>query len=129
MNWYKIIFTITVIVLASGSWFALDYLNMREQEQAREIQQGLNMARTEASRRSQTQASFTTLINAMQQQCEAAADKAQEDYLNLMQKTLPVTRKKAATLPQAILDEAANIKTAAKSACLQWATDFHKKGL
>lgn len=128
MNWYKMIATIAGVIISGGAWFTLDYLNRQEQVQAMAMQQGVAQARSEAARRSQALNNFTALITSNQQQCEAAATQAQDDYLNLLQKALPVNKKKPQAIPQAVVEEAATVLANAKALCQQNAAEQLKKG-
>lgn len=128
MNWYKMIATVAGVILSGGAWFTLDYLNRQEQVQALSMQQGVAQARSEAARRSQTLNNFTARVSSNQRLCEAAASKAQEDYLHLLQKALPPNRKKPASIPQTILDQAATVLTEAQTQCQQTATEQLKQG-
>ena len=85
----KIVIATALIFLAGGAWLSLDYLNKQEQAHAKEMHQGIVQARLEATKRVQTQANFESLIRANQSNCDAAAEKSQNEYMSIMQKAIP----------------------------------------
>lgn len=129
INILKIALTVLLIMLTGGAWFALDYMNRQEQMQAKAIQSGLQLAKMEARNRSRMQSSIDSLINGAETSCEAAADKAQSDYVALLQKLMPVKRKIQLPVPQPVLDEAAALTVNAKAECKRQMEEMQKKGL
>jgi hypothetical protein len=124
----KIMIAVVLIMLGSGAWLALDYLNKQEQARAMEMHLGIDKARAEAQKRNQRMENFKIMIQDNQNSCEAAAEQAQHDYLALMLKVIPAKRKSAPVIPQAIMNEAATMMASAKEACLQLATAQLQKG-
>jgi len=114
----KIISAVVLIFLTGGAWLYLDCLNRQEQEITAQAQQGLLQARAEAARRADTKTASTNNILANLTNCQAAAEKAKNDYAALMLKVAPSKRGQA-IIPQAVTDEAEALFTSAKTACQQ----------
>lgn len=124
----KAIIAVVLILLGSGAWLALDYLNKQEQARAMEMHLGIEKDRAEAQKRSHRLKSFKERVQSNQGNCEAAADKAKTDYLALMLKVIPAKRKNTPVIPQAIIDEAESITASAREICLQTATAQLQQG-
>lgn len=125
----KIVIATALIFLAGGAWLSLDYLNKQEQAHAKEMHQGIVQARLEATKRVQTQANFESLIRANQSNCDAAAEKSQNEYMSIMQKAIPSKKKGQSVIPQGILDESAKILASTKVECQKISTAQLQKGL
>jgi type II secretory pathway pseudopilin PulG len=116
----KKIVAIVLIVLASGTWGYLDYLNKQEIKEAAELRAAIERARAQALARAQAaaeaRAAFESMIMDEFNTCKATAEKAKEDFLIQNQK--PVRRKRGQfTIPQTALDEAAKTLEDANAAC------------
>jgi hypothetical protein len=119
----RIITAVSLMFIFGGGWLALDYLNRQEMARAAEMHQGIEKARLEAKRRSEKRANFEAVIHSNQANCEAAADKAQNDYMGLMLKEMPAKRKNQAVIPQPVATEAATILQNAKTECQRIAAE------
>ena len=119
----KIITAVSLIFIFGGGWFALDYLNKQEQARAIEIHKGIELARLESKRRLEKRSNFEAVVHSIQSECEAMADKAQDDYLALMLKTIPAKRKVPNSLPKTVINEAEIILQNAKTECLRITTE------
>ncbi|MBU1427090.1 MAG: hypothetical protein KKH12_06690 [Gammaproteobacteria bacterium] len=116
----KKIVAAVLIVLASGTWGYLDYLNKQEIKEAAELRAAMEQARAEALARAkaaaEARAAFESAILAELATCKATAEKANEDFLIQHQK--PVRRKRGQfTIPKAAMDEAAKTLEDANAAC------------
>lgn len=125
----KIIFAVSLIFIFGGAWLALDYLNKQEQNRALEMHHGIEQARLEAKRRTDVRTNFETFIRANQENCTAAAEKSQSDYMALLSKTMPAKRKGPSTIPLPITTEAAVILENAKMECQRISTELMNKGI
>ncbi len=128
-NLLKIAVAVLLILLAGGAWMALDYMNRQEQLQAKSLQTGLMQAQLEAKSRNRMQANIEAVFDGYLSNCNAAADKAHADYLELMQKLMPLKRKVQLPVPQALQDEAATLAAHAKSLCSNQLAELKKKNL
>ncbi|MGV8933804.1 MAG: hypothetical protein ACOH1I_04240 [Gallionellaceae bacterium] len=125
----KIITAVSLMFIFGGGWFALDYLNKQEQARAIEIHKGIEQARLESKSRLEKRANFEAVIHSIQSECEATADKAQDDYLALMLKTIPAKRKVPNSLPQTVVNKAEIILHSAKTECLRITTEKLSVGI
>lgn len=114
----KIVIGGVLIILAGAAWLYLDCLNKREQESTSQAQQGLLQARAEGARRAATKTIIANQLLASLTSCQAAAEKANNDYMNLIQKVAPSKRGKA-IIPEAVTAEAEAILTSTKAECQQ----------
>ena len=122
----KKVIALLLVLLAGGSWLLLDYFNRQEQVGAEQMRQGLTQARAEAQRRNdedmknraQAKADFEKQIRANLASCQAFAEKAQQDYMNLIQQVVPRKGGKS-VIPKAVADEADKILVNAKAECQQ----------
>jgi alkyl sulfatase BDS1-like metallo-beta-lactamase superfamily hydrolase len=111
----KVVATV-LIVLASGTWAYLDYLNKLEIQAAEELRISMQQARAQAQARAEAKAKFEAQIIADLAACRATAEKAKEDFLEANKK--PVRRKPGQfTVPVAAQEEADKSLEAASSAC------------
>ncbi|HEY6095999.1 MAG TPA: hypothetical protein VIU93_13705 [Gallionellaceae bacterium] len=126
----KIVIALVLLFLAGGSWLYLDCLNRQELAQAQSLQQDVQQARTEARKRAELKAQFDSQSQSNLQSglksCQDAADKANADYMALLRKTMP-SKRGVVVIPQATLDAADAILSAAKSACQQEHDDRMKQ--
>jgi hypothetical protein len=116
----KKIIAAVLIVLTSGAWGYLDYLNKQEIKAAEELRVAMVQARTQAQERAKAaaeeKARFEAIILADLTTCKAAAEQAKADFVIQNQK--PVRRKPGQfTLSPAASDEAAKILESANAAC------------
>jgi len=122
----KKLVALVLVLLAGGSWLLLDYFNRQEQVGAEQMRQGLVQARAEAQRRSgediknkaQAKAAFEKQILANLASCQAVAEKAQQDYMSLIQQAIPRKRGHS-VIPKTVTDEAEKILANAKAECQQ----------
>jgi hypothetical protein len=122
----KKVIALVLVLLAGGSWLLLDYFNKQEQVGAEQMRQGLTQARAEAQRRNdedmknraQAKADFEKQIRANLASCQAVAEKAQQDYMNLIQQVVPRKRGQS-VIPKTVADEADKILLNAKAECQQ----------
>ena len=114
----KIVIGVVLIILAGGAWLYLDCLNKREQDITVQAQQGLQQARAEGARRAEIKTIIANQLLASLNNCQAAAEKARNDYMQLMQKVAPSKRGQA-IIPAALTTEAETILTGAKAVCQQ----------
>jgi hypothetical protein len=120
----KKLIALVLVLLAGGSWLLLDYLNRQEQGSAEQMRQGLVQARAEAQRRNDedlknkalAKAGFEKQILANLASCQAVAEKAQEDYMSLIQQVVPRKRGQS-VIPKTVADEAEKILLNAKTEC------------
>jgi hypothetical protein len=120
----KKLVALVLVLLAGGSWLLLDYFNSQELVSAEQMRQGLVQARAEAQRRSdedmknkaQAKAAFEKQILANLASCQAVAEKAQEDYMNLIQQVVPRKRGQS-VIPKTVAEEAEKILVNAKADC------------
>jgi hypothetical protein len=116
----KKIIAAVLIVLASGTWGYLDYLNKQEIKAAEEMRVAMAQARAQAQERakaaSETRARLETTILADLTTCKGAAEQAKADFV--LQNQKPVRRKPGQfTISPAAADEAARILESANAAC------------
>lgn len=117
----KKIVAAVLIVLASGTWGYLDYLNKQEIKEAAELRIAMEQARAQAAARAkaaaeEARAAFESAILAELATCKATAEMANADFLIQHQK--PVRRKRGQfTIPKAAMDEAAKTLEDANAAC------------
>ena len=112
----KKIVAVVLIVLASGTWAYLDYLNKQELAAAEQLHREMEQLRARAQARAEARAKFEAQLLADLAACKAAAEKIKEDFLIQNQK--PVRRKPGQfTIPQAAVDEAAKNLESANAAC------------
>jgi hypothetical protein len=116
----KKIVAIVLIVLASGTWGYLDYLNKQEIQAAEELRQSMIQARAQALAKAkaaaEAKAKFEEQMLADLTACKASAEKAKADFLTQNQK--PVRRKPGQfTVPAAVQEEADKALEAANAAC------------
>ena len=116
----KKIVAAVLIVLASGTWGYLDYLNKQELKAAEEMRVSMEQARAKAQARAraaaEARAQFEATIQADLTACKATAEKNKEDFLEANKK--PVRRKPGQfTIPAAAQDEANKTLEAANAAC------------
>lgn len=122
----KKVIALVLVLLAGGSWLVLDYLNKQEQVTSEQMRQGLVQARMEAKMRSdaemqnrvQAKVGFEKQILANLTSCQADAEKAQQEYMVLIQQVVPRKSGKA-VIPKTVADEAQNILEKAKAECQQ----------
>lgn len=122
----KKVIALVLVLLAGGSWLVLDYLNKQEQVTSEQMRQGLVQARMEAKMRSdaemqnrvQAKVSFEKQILANLTSCQADAEKAQQEYMALIQQVVPRKGGKAIT-PKTVADEAQHILERTKAECQQ----------
>ena len=111
----KKIVAIVLIVLTSGTWAYLDYLNKQELKAAAEMRAAMEQARAQAMARAKAAAFEATLLAELET-CKATAEQAKNDFL--MQNQKPVRRKRGEfTISQAVLDEAERKLEEANTAC------------
>lgn len=124
---FKKVIAITLIFLASGTWFYLDCMNKQEQGASIQIHQGIEQARAEAKKRMLADAKFgyQTLLNLTM--CQTSAESAQKDYINLVYEAVPSKQGKF-TMPQAVTDKATRILAAAKAECQKTYDNLIKNG-
>jgi hypothetical protein len=114
----RIIIGVVLILLAGGAWLYLDYLNKQQQAEAEEMRQAMIQAHARAAALQQAKAKFEAQILSDLNNCKAAAEKANTDYITAHQK--PVRHKPGQfNLPRANADEAAKTLEAANAACQQ----------
>jgi hypothetical protein len=116
----KKIIAAVLIVLSSGTWGYLDYLNKQEIKAAEEMRVAMAQARAQAQERAkaaaETRARLETTILADLTTCKGAAEQAKADFV--LQNQKPVRRKPGQfTLSPAAADEAARILESANTAC------------
>src|SRR5512137_1838497 len=116
----KKIVAIVLIVLATGTWGYLDYLNKQQIQEAEDLRRSMEQARAQALARAkavaEAKAKFEATILADLTACKATAEKAKEDFLDANKK--PVRRKPGQfTVPAAAQDEANKTLEAANAAC------------
>lgn len=114
---------IVMIVLAGGAWGLLDYLNRQEEASAFRMQQEMLQMRRDSQKRNETakkladaKVSLETQIRNNLASCQAAAEKTNNDYLVVVEKTLPRKRGQV-VMPQNIVNESAQLLEAAKAEC------------
>lgn len=88
----KTVIAIALICISGGAWLYLDCLNRQEQGANEKIHMGIEQARAEAKKRLSTKAGFELLLRTNLSNCQAAAEKAKSDYVNLMQEIMPRKR-------------------------------------
>lgn len=118
LDMIKIVGSMAIILLSAGAWLYLDCMNKREQDSTAQAQQGLLQARAEGARRAEAKANQAKILLANFTNCQAAAEKAKNDYVILIQKTAPSKRGQI-IIPQAVTDETELILAAAKNECQQ----------
>ena len=122
----KKLVALVLVLLAGGAWLLLDYFNQQEQVGAEQMRLGLVQARAEAQRRNDedmkskalAKAAFEKQILANLASCQAVAEKAQQDYMSLIQQILPRKRGQS-VIPKTVADEADKILVNAKAECQQ----------
>jgi hypothetical protein len=115
----KVVIAVVLIFAAGGAWLYMDCLNQHEQGVTEQMHQGVDQARAEAKRRAEAKAIMEYQIQATLTSCQAAAGKAKSDYMLLIQKAVPPTKRGPAVIPQAVVDEAEMLLTTAKAECQQ----------
>jgi hypothetical protein len=116
----KKIVAAVLIVLSSGTWVYLDYLNKQEIQAAEELRQSMIQARAQAMARAkaaaEAKAKFEAGLLADLTTCKASAEKTKEDFLTQNQK--PVRRKPGQfTVSAAVQAEADKTQETANAAC------------
>lgn len=114
----KILIAVVLAFLAGGAWLYLDCLNNHEQVSTERMHQDVNQVRLEASRRADAKAAFEYQMKTTLNSCQAAADKAKNDYMALIQKVAPSKRGRV-IIPQDVLDQTETLAIAAKADCQQ----------
>ncbi len=109
-----------LIVLTSGTWGYLDYLNKQEIKEAEEMRVAMAQARAQAQERAkaaaEARARFETTLLADLTTCKAAAELAKADFV--LKNQTPVRRKPGQfTLSPAAAAEAASMLDGANAAC------------
>jgi hypothetical protein len=108
----RIMLGLALIVLASGAWGYLDYLNKKEQAEAEEMHKAMMQARAQAREK------FVSQLRADLVDCQAKAEKAKSDFVSQNQK--PVRHKPGEfTISQAVADQAARMLEAGNANCQQ----------
>jgi hypothetical protein len=109
-----------LIVLASGTWGYLDYLNKQEIKEAEEMRVAMAQARAKAQERAKAaadaRARFEITLLADLTTCKAAAEQTKADFV--LKNQTPVRRKPGQfTLPPAAAAEADRLLESANSTC------------
>lgn len=125
----KKIVAVVLIVLASGTWAYLDYLNKQEIKAAEALRQEMAQARAQAMARAkaaeEAKSKFEATIIADLNACKAAAIQSKQNFLEANK--IPVRRKPGQfTVSQSVQQEADKTLEAAEAAC-QMAYDARQK--
>jgi hypothetical protein len=106
-----------LILIAGSTLYFLDFLNKQDlEETAKQMHQTVQQVRAEAKARQETKVRFESQTLSSFTDCEATAIKTYYDYVNLIQKAVPIKRGQA-IIPDEILVEAAKLVESAKSDC------------
>lgn len=116
LDMIKIAGGVVLIILTGAAWLYLDCMNKREQDSTVQAQQGLLQARAEGARRAEAKTNLANQLTANLAHCQAAAEKAHNDYAGLMQKVAPSKRGQV-IIPAAVSAEVEAILAAAKAEC------------
>ena len=116
---------IVLVFITSGAWLYLDCLNKQEKGEAAQMHQGIVQARAEAKKRTEIKIVFGKEIQSDLDNCNAAAEKANKDYMSLIEQAVPRKRGQAIIPPD--ISGAADQYFAAATAVCKEAYDSRSK--
>lgn len=119
----KAAIAVVFIVLTGGAWLYLDCLNKQEEATSNQMQQEMQQMRIEGKKKEESTKKLAAAKLALETQiannlvgCQENADKVNNAYMLIVQKTLPRKRGQV-VVPAVIATETAQVLADAKTRC------------